>query len=478
MYADGDVTAEFASQNTPSGWTPVNLPNIPAITSQNTYDITDYGASTTSSDNTAAIQKALNAVGPTGGMVVIPKGEWLCGALTVKTKTVLHLAEGAMLKQLPYGVYDGGRKTGTFSNFITVSSSDVIIEGESTETSVMEGQGAPWWKAVEDKVDFKRGSMIRFTNGARYLVRNLRIQNTPGTNITLGQSGKASHFTVHDVTISNPPSGMYSDAPLQSHNTDGIPIWGPYANIYNCDISTGDDNIVTDSDARYIHVWDCKLGTGHGASLGSYTANMHDIIYERLTMENTISGFRLKSNSDRSGDVYNIVFRDVTMRGVKCPLNITTWYDSHPDPTSTQCTADASTVPNFHDILIQNVTATETPYVSASDKKRGQPLYVFGRKNARTKVTLDNVNVEATKGMFLAYCDVTFLNSCNMVNTKGGSAIVQQCDATITGNYTTGINAVTVSEQSDGKSYNLQGQLISENTKGLIIRGGRILAQP
>ena len=57
--ADSDVTAEKASQNTPDGWTAVNLPSIAAITSANTLNITDYGASTASSDNTSAIQAAM-----------------------------------------------------------------------------------------------------------------------------------------------------------------------------------------------------------------------------------------------------------------------------------------------------------------------------------------------------------------------------------------------------------------------------------
>ena len=77
------------------------------------------------------------------------------------------------------------------------------------------------------------------------------------------------HGTIHDVTISEPSSEAKTEQP--SHNTDGISIWGPYVNIYNCNISTGDDNIVCDNDAQYIHVWNCDFGTGHGASIGSFT---------------------------------------------------------------------------------------------------------------------------------------------------------------------------------------------------------------
>ena len=74
------ITAEQNAQNTPVGWTAVNLPQLPAITSANTFNIKDYGASTSAADNTKAIQKALDAVPSTGGMVVIPAGTWMFGS--------------------------------------------------------------------------------------------------------------------------------------------------------------------------------------------------------------------------------------------------------------------------------------------------------------------------------------------------------------------------------------------------------------
>ena len=111
--ADSDVTAEKNKQNTPDGWTAVQLPNIPTITEANTFNIKDYGADPSKADNTKAIQAALNAVPTTGGMVVIPAGTWMFGSesemtsktevLSIKSKTVLHLCAGATLKLVAYG---------------------------------------------------------------------------------------------------------------------------------------------------------------------------------------------------------------------------------------------------------------------------------------------------------------------------------------------------------------------------------------
>lgn len=302
------MAAEQKAQNTPEGWTAVELPQLPEITSANTFNIKDYGASTSAEDNTRAIQKALDAVPATGGMVVIPAGTWMFGSkdqmtsqtevLSIKSKTILHLSANATLKLVEYGkapntkiVFIGCKNRGK-------GITDIVIEGEG-ETSVIDGQGARWWLAKENKETFNPGAMIRFEQGKRFLLRNFKIQNTPGVNITISNGGKASHATIHDVTISEPASEIGKGK--ASHNTDGVAIWGPYVNIYNCNISNGDDNVVCDNDAQYIHVWDCYFGTGHGASIGSYTHNIKHVWFDNITMNGTTAGIRLKTGINSDG---------------------------------------------------------------------------------------------------------------------------------------------------------------------------------
>ena len=202
--ADNHVVAEQTSQNTPEGWQTVNLPIIPDITPHNTIYITDYGATISSADNTIAIQKALNAVPASGGMVVIPAGEWLCGPVKLKSKTILHLAAHATLKLLPYGIYPAITSSSIkFDNFIDVqkNATDIIIEGEDKYTSLFDGQGKEWWIAYENNKSISRGAVIRMSKGTRFLIRNVMVKNAPGVNISIGQNGKGSHGTVHDVII-------------------------------------------------------------------------------------------------------------------------------------------------------------------------------------------------------------------------------------------------------------------------------------
>ena len=363
------MAAEATEKNTPEGWTEVQLPaNLPAITEANTFVITDapYNASTAATDNTSAIQAALDAAAAAGGgMVVIPAGTYLSGALQMGSKTILHLSANATLKMLPISSFatDGNGYHKMDAPFITGKSnaSDIVIEGENRTTSIIDGQGAPWWDQVEAakaaKKSTTRSALIRFWQGQRYLFRNFRIQNAPNTNITIGRSGKGAHATAHAITIKNPASHGVADP---SHNTDGFPIWTQYVNIYDCEIDTGDDNIVCDQDAQYVHVWDCDLLAGHGASFGS--------------------GFRLKSNSDRSGDVYNIVMRNCTMTNVLSPISITCWYDSLPNPQWIEANAPAlvDRTPRVRDIPLKKVTISGcTDYTGSG--KNGYGIFIYGR---------------------------------------------------------------------------------------------------
>ena len=453
------ITAEQNAQNTPEGWTAVALPQLPAITSANTFNIKDYGASTSATDNTKAIQKALDAVPTTGGMVVIPAGTWMFGStdqmtsktevLSIKSKTVLHLCAGATLKLVEYGKAPNNKTVFIGCKNKGKNVTDVVIEGEG-ETSIIDGQGARWWLAKEQSETFNPGAMIRFEQGKRFLLRNFKIQNTPGVNITISNSGKASHATIHDVTISEPASEAGKGK--ASHNTDGVSIWGPYVNIYNCNISNGDDNVVCDDDAQYIHVWNCDFGTGHGASIGSYTKNIKHVWFDNITMNGTTAGIRMKTgiNSDgtlRGGGEEDWKFTNFTMTKVKNPLSIDCFYDKNynSDPAVDKANARTldSTTPTYNGIYLQNVKTT--------DVCDGNAIFFVGRPESHIKnVTLDNVQISAKKGIDIRFVDnLVFKNGSKITVSSGAmwlkkfdSTYEDLCNATSTGTIETDPNGV------------------------------------
>lgn len=471
------ITVEQNAQNTSEGWTAVALPQLPAITSENTFNIKDYGASISAADNTKAIQKALDAVPTTGGMVVIPAGTWMFGStdqmtsktevLSIKSKTVLHLCAGATLKLVEYGKAPNNKTVFIGCKNKGKNVTDVVIEGEG-ETSIIDGQGARWWLAKEQSETFNPGAMIRFEQGKRFLLRNFKIQNTPGVNITISNSGKASHATIHDVTISEPASEAGKGK--ASHNTDGVSIWGPYVNIYNCNISNGDDNVVCDNDAQYIHVWNCYFGTGHGASIGSYTKNIKHVWFDNITMNGTTAGIRMKTgiNSDGTlcgGGEEDWKFTNFTMTKVKNPLSIDCFYDKNynSDPAVDKANARAldSTTPTYNGIYLQNVKTT--------DVCDGNAIFFVGRPESHIKnVILDNVQISAKKGIDIRFVDNLVFKNGSKITVSSGTMWLQkydsswtdECNATSTGSTVTDtkgpftLNSKTLTDKTAGSFSN------------------------
>ena len=488
------ITAEQKAQNTPEGWTAVELPQLPTITSTNTFNIKDYGASISAADNTKAIQKALDAVPTTGGMVVIPAGTWMFGStdqmtsktevLSIKSKTVLHLCAGATLKLVEYGKAPNNKTVFIGCKNKGKNVTDVVIEGEG-ETSIIDGQGARWWLAKEQSETFNPGAMIRFEQGKRFLLRNFKIQNTPGVNITISNSGKASHATIHDVTISEPASEAGKGK--ASHNTDGVSIWGPYVNIYNCNISNGDDNVVCDNDAQYIHVWNCYFGTGHGASIGSYTKNIKHVWFDNITMNGTTAGIRMKTgiNNDgtlRGGGEEDWKFTNFTMNKVKNPLSIDCFYDKNynSDPAVDKANARAldSTTPTYNGIYLQNVKTT--------DVCDGNAIFFVGRPESHIKnVTLDNVQISAKKGIDIRFVDnLVFKNGSKITVSSGAmwlkkydSSWTDECDATSTGSTVTDtkgpftLNSKTLTDATAG-TFSNGFSISNENNKKYDVGSG------
>lgn len=471
------ITAEQNAQNTPEGWTAVALPQLPAITAANTFNITSYGASTSSADNTKAIQAALDAVPATGGMVVIPAGTWLCGALQIKSKTIFHLAKNCTLLQQPYGTFPNNK-----TNFIREkkNATDIVIEGEDKETSIIDGQGEAWWRALDNGTSLNRGALIRFNSGSRFLVRNLTCKNAPAQNITLGNKSAASNSsyalnaTVHDVFIYAPASELSKIGSVYpSHNTDGIPIWDPYVNIYNCEINNGDDNVVCDSYSQYIHVWNCLFGTGHGASVGSFTKNIKHVWFDNITMNGTTAGVRLKTGIEsngslRGGGEEDFRFTNFTMTKVKNPFSMDCYYDKkyNADPAVDKANARAldGTTPTYNGVLLQNIKTT--------DVCSGNAIFLIGRPESHIKnVTLDNVQINAKKGIDIRFVDnLVFKNGSKITVSNNGtmwvknfdSKVDDQCDAT----KTTVTPPTPTPGDATADSYILYSKTLSENATG------------
>jgi len=136
--------------------------------------------------------------------------------------------------------------------------------------------------------------------------------------------------------------------------------------IAHCKISTGDDNIVLvgrngGEPTENFRIGYCSLGAGHGLSIGSHTAGgIRNVKVEYISFNGTTSGIRMKAGRDRGGLVENLSYRNITMKGVKYPIFISSYYPKEPkDPADDAPQAVGPLTPVWRNIRIENTTITD-----------------------------------------------------------------------------------------------------------------------
>lgn len=455
----------------------IPLPNIPSTQ----FLITDYGATTSSTDNATAINAAITAANKAGGgMVVLPAGIFLSGPITMKSNVNLYLASGDTLRILPYGS-GNGTVSGTYPNNGTTDQYAPFIFGQNLSniavsgSGVIDGQGSAWWTAYASNSNMKRPCLIRFKACNTVLVTGITLMNSPGVHLTMGQSSSmGSNATISYLTIL---------APASSPNTDAIDTWywnGIY--IHDCYLSEGDDNIAMDSYSQNVTIKHCTFGTGHGLSVGSYATGVNNVFADSCTFTGTTNGIRLKSNIDRGGNDSTFVYTNMTMTNVTLPFYITSWYDKEPYPASSQATSTVtSTTPIWRNIIFKNITVNNATYGGI----------IYGRPEAYVQnITFDNVTIDATsRGMVVNYVsNMKFINCSSLTIPSGkgnpfltstsstSSSTNKPYNADISGinlstgastSCSSGIEEVTANQNLDPDGltevYSITGQLIKKN---------------
>jgi polygalacturonase len=423
----------------------IPLPNIPATQ----FLITNYGASTSNTDNSSYINAAIIAANSAGGgTVFVPSGTFLSGPITMKSNVNLYLSAGSVLQLMPYGngngspvgSYPNNGTTDSYNNFIFGNGlSNIEVSGSGT----IEGNGSAWWAAYNANNNITRPCLIRFKACNTVWITGITLQNSPNVHVTLGQSSSmGSNGTISNITVI---------APSTSPNTDAIDTW--YWNgvsIHDCNLSEGDDNVAMDSYSQNISIKNCTFGSGHGLSVGSYAINVGNITVDSCTFTGTTNGIRLKSEVGRGGNDSSFVYSNITMNNVQYPFYITSWYPKEPYPASAQVAGTVtSTTPQWKNIYFKNMTITNSTY--------GGIIYGLPEMYVNN-VTFDNVQLGATKsGLVTNFVSGLVFKNCSSITLPvgKGNAIIPYA-ATISGiNTTTGasiscfsaVNEINVSEK-------------------------------
>jgi polygalacturonase len=381
------------------------------------------------SKDTAAIQAAIDACEQQGGGTVrLIAGTYLSAPIVLKSNITLQLDKGATLLGSPghadYPPLTIFHLPDLQPLVSAANATNVAITGEG----VIDGNGESWWQEARSIRDIgilgtghPRPKLIIFDHCTHVRVEGVTIQNSPMWQLV--------PYYSDDVVIRN----IKVLAPARSPNTDAIdPFSSSHVVIDHVFADVGDDNIAIksgpinspgpDDPAREITITDCTFLHGHGLSIGSEIAGgVQNVRAERIHFEGTDNGIRVKANRDRGNDVSHLFFRDIDMKDVKYALVISEYYPKILPPDSEAAQPVTRLTPHFHDIVLENVTATGSTMAGAIVGLPEAPI---------TGVVLRNVKLSAKTGLTIAYAEVTGKHVT--VQAETGDAIVKQAGAKVT----------------------------------------------
>ncbi len=420
----------------------------PALSSNRVCDPLSFGAvGDGTTDNTAAIQSAVNSCAALGGGIVElhaagNQAVYLTGPFRLLSHVHLWLDRGVTLQ----ASNDHSRYVGAYINWVYRPNEALISAAGATDVGIggagivdgggggLQPNGSPsWWALARAGAPTStRPWLLEFYQCDQVTISGVTLQNAPMWTQALRFSSNITE------------SGVKVTAPATAPNTDGVDVVGSnHVTLSNLNISVGDDNIAfksglpvdpNDSKQRglpqmatsHVRVIDITAGEGDGIVFGSEAANgLNDISVQNVRYTNTVYGIRIKSARDRGGEVYAITAEDLVMRGVAFPISMSDYYPGGgpAEPPYEPARPITPTTPYIHDITIQNLVATGATIGSTI---AGLP------ESCIQQVKLNHVSIQSSgAGVELRHMTGTFIDVTSTTASPHPPFLVQE-NATLT----------------------------------------------
>ncbi|MSV25820.1 glycoside hydrolase family 28 protein [Selenomonas sp. WCA-380-WT-3B 3/] len=348
--------------------------------------ITDYGAvGDGKTVNTAALQRAINAV-PAGGVLEIPQGTFVSGAVQLKSDMTLRLDEGAVLLESADPADLVMQKNGRYNGLLNADSVENLrivgagaIDGNGW---TMDASGTKYLKAKN-----KENKGLR--DDRHVLNIGIAAKNQTQAQIDAGLAFKKAYnarsttvilkhvkgLYLEGVTFRNPAMHMLTvegdDVLLNNvnvrtydaNNGDGIDYDGKGLTIVNSFFDTGDDAINFSAGigkkatalppVSDIWLFNNYVAHGHGGIvLGSHTASwIENMLAEDNVFNKTEISLRCKTGQGVGGGGRNVTFRHNVAKDMKRQGIIFTTAYTDVNAVGSFEPADPG---QFHDILVED----------------------------------------------------------------------------------------------------------------------------
>ncbi|GGM95673.1 exopolygalacturonase [Dyadobacter beijingensis] len=283
------------------------------------FVLTKHGVSPDSNVvQTAAIQRVIDEANATGGgVVVVPKGTFLIGALFFKPKTHLYLAEGAVLKGsdkiADYPMMPSRMEGQNLDYFPALVNAYGVNGFTISGNGTIDGNGLNYWKAFWQRrkenpnctnLEVSRPRLVFIWKSNDVQVQDVRLQNS---GFWTSHYYQCNNVKILNVRITAPHE------PVKAPSTDAIDL--DVCNnvlVKGCYLAVNDDAIAlkggkgpyADKDAgngsnTNIIIEDTNFGFCHAAlTCGSEAIHNRNVVMRNCHIENAMRVLWLKMRPD------------------------------------------------------------------------------------------------------------------------------------------------------------------------------------
>jgi len=300
------------------------------------YNIVRYGVKADSTIvQTKAIQKVIDkAFAKGGGVIVIPKGTYLTGALFFKKKTSLVLQEGAVLKgsdEIKDYPFIPSRMEGQSLDYYAALINAYGVDGFSIKgPGTINGNGLKFWKTfwahreemkklgkASTNLEVSRPRLIFIWKSDHVKIQQVQLRNSGFWTTHFYQ---CNDILVEDTNIQSPFK------PVPAPSSDGIDLdVCKGVIIRNCYISVNDDAIVIKGGkgptahqlpqngiVEDVLIENCTFGPSHATlTMGSECIHAKNITMRNCVVENDCPILKFKMR----GDTFQL-FENITIDNI------------------------------------------------------------------------------------------------------------------------------------------------------------------
>lgn len=401
------------------------------------FDVTGFGAVGDGKTlNTQAIQAAIDACAP-GGMVYVPEGVFVTGALFLKSDMTLYVEKGCTLLgsgspedyPLMTCLYEG-RKQLCHAALINTKEEggrghDITIAGCGT----IDGNGSVLLKAELEAGKGRRGNLICLRNTDDIYMKDITVRQSPFWCVHMIYCSRISMNRITINTKYDEKGNRYEGI----FNGDGFdPDSCREVFLFHSDITSQDDCVAVKSGrdeegravglpSEKIRITNCRFHSGFGVAMGSEMAGgVRDVLVQDCMFTDSFSIASLKAPRGRGACIEKIRYESCRLVNHDESIKSSKWFkgalyldcfygEDEYDASAFRPVGETTSV--IQDIELKNIEL---------ETKEGHAVYLVGLpESPARRIRLENVTARGKWGLYAENVEGLLLKNVSVEAEEG-----------------------------------------------------------